>query len=83
MPHAPAVLTHTLARDRPHRLCTTPIFQPDALCARPPGVLVNGKSVSTINSKPLCNALLNCYFDGKSVSPGLKSTCAEGLLELL
>jgi len=47
------------------------------------GVSVNGKSVATISSKPLCKALLNCYLDGSSVSPGLKSTCAEGLIGLL
>eukprot|EP00966_Prymnesium_polylepis_P119740 2767240-Prymnesium_polylepis.2 len=28
------------------------------------GVSVNGKSVATISSKPLCKALLNCYLDG-------------------
>jgi len=47
------------------------------------GVSVNGKTAGSISSKPLCNALLNCYFDGKSVSPGLRSTCAEGILEIL
>merc|ERR1712060_356613 len=47
------------------------------------GVQVNGKKVGTISSKPLCQALLKCYFDGKSVAPSLKSTCAEGLLERL
>uniref|UniRef100_A0A7S0Q024 Chalcone isomerase domain-containing protein n=1 Tax=Coccolithus braarudii TaxID=221442 RepID=A0A7S0Q024_9EUKA len=47
------------------------------------GVHVNGKKVGTINSKPLCRALLKCYFDSKSVAPALKSTSAEGLLERL
>jgi len=44
------------------------------------GVSVNGKSVTTISSQPLCHALLNCYFDKGSVAPALKSTCGEGLL---
>jgi len=47
------------------------------------GVSVNGKSVATINSQPLCRALLNCYLDGSSVSPGLKTTAAEGILASL
>ncbi len=46
------------------------------------GVAVNGKQVKTLSSAPLCKALLNCYFDAKTVSPALKSTCAEGLLAL-
>lgn len=46
------------------------------------GVSVNGKQVKTLSSAPLCKALLNCYFDAKTVSPALKSTCAEGLLAM-
>jgi len=47
------------------------------------GVSVNGKASGTISSAPLCRAFLNCYFDGKSVAPALRSTCAEGVLALL
>ncbi|KAL1520786.1 hypothetical protein AB1Y20_022350 [Prymnesium parvum] len=47
------------------------------------GVSVNGKDVTTIKSQALCHALLNCYLDGKTVSPALKATCAEGILASL
>jgi hypothetical protein len=47
------------------------------------GIMVNGRVAGTIRSRPLCKALVSCYLDDGGVTEGLRSTCGEGLLQLL
>lgn len=46
-------------------------------------VTVNGNSVGAIQNDALCTAMLLCFLDPKTVSPTLRSSAAEGLLQLL
>jgi len=41
------------------------------------GISINGKHKGDISSSPLCEAFVGIYMDEKTVSPALKSACAE------
>ena len=44
-------------------------------------VSIDGKSFGNISSKPLCDAFMGIYVDGKCVSPGLKKDIASNIFK--
>ena len=44
-------------------------------------VSIDGKSLGNVSSKPLCDAFMGIYVDGKCVSPALRKDIANNLFK--